>query len=148
MLAADGDGDPLAAAARIPATAWRAAHDALPGGAVLVHVPRAGYLPAVACATCRRPARCPACSGPLQLPRSSGQGPGCAWCARVWPAWTCPHCEGRGLLIDPDPAGRVQKLLAGEVDLVQELAPAAIETLKINPAVEVTARESFAVAYL
>jgi primosomal protein N' (replication factor Y) len=64
---------------------------------VLVQVPRAGYLPAVACATCRRPARCPACSGPLELPRSSGEGPGCAWCGRVWPAWTCPHCEGRRL---------------------------------------------------
>jgi primosomal protein N' (replication factor Y) (superfamily II helicase) len=96
-LAADGDGDPLATAARIPATAWRAAHDALPRGPVLVQVPRAGYLPAVACATCRRPARCPACSGPLRLPRSSGEGPGCAWCGRVWPTWTCPHCEGRRL---------------------------------------------------
>jgi primosomal protein N' (replication factor Y) len=94
-LAGDGDGDPLAAAARIPAAAWRVAHDALPRGPVLVHVPRAGYLPAVACATCRRPARCPACSGPLQLPRSSGEGPGCVWCGRVWPVWTCPHCEGR-----------------------------------------------------
>jgi primosomal protein N' (replication factor Y) (superfamily II helicase) len=96
-LAADGSGDPLAAAARIPATAWRAAHDALPRGPVLVQVPRAGYLPAVACATCRRPARCPACSGPLQLPRASGEGPGCTWCGRVWPAWSCPHCEGRRL---------------------------------------------------
>ncbi len=97
LLAADGDGDPLARAARIPASAWRAAHDALPAGPVLVQVPRAGYLPAVACATCRRPARCPACSGPLRLPHAYGEGPGCGWCGRVWPAWTCPHCEGRRL---------------------------------------------------
>ena len=97
-LAADAPGDPLAAAARIPTSAWRAAHDALPHGAVLVQVPHAGYLPGVACATCRAPARCPACAGPLRLQDAvAATGPICGWCGRVWPAWTCPHCQGRRL---------------------------------------------------
>ena len=85
-------------APRIPPIAWRAAHDALPRGPVLVQVPRAGYLPGVACATCRAPARCPACSGPLRLADArSSTGPVCGWCGRVWPAWRCPHCQGTRL---------------------------------------------------
>jgi primosomal protein N' (replication factor Y) len=97
-LAADGPGDPLATAARIPPAAWRAAHDALPHGPVLVQVPRAGYLPGVACATCRAPARCPDCSGPLRLADArSSTGPVCAWCGRVRTAWRCPHCQGTRL---------------------------------------------------
>ncbi len=97
-LAAEGPADTLAAGARIPPIAWRAAHDALPRGPVLVQVPRAGYLPGVACATCRAPARCPACSGPLRLADArSSTGPVCGWCGRVWPAWRCPHCQGTRL---------------------------------------------------
>ena len=51
-----------------------AAQPGLAGGArprckadapVLVQVPRRGYLPSVACADCRTPARCPHCAGPL-----------------------------------------------------------------------------------
>jgi primosomal protein N' (replication factor Y) (superfamily II helicase) len=96
--AADDGGDPLGAAARIPPVAWRVAHDALARGSVLVQVPRAGYLPGVACASCRRPARCPACSGPLQLPTAeTGEAARCGWCGRAWPAWACPHCSGRRL---------------------------------------------------
>src|SRR5581483_9762262 len=53
-------------AARLPSLAWRAARDALAAAApVLVQVPRRGYLPSVACAQCRTPARCPHCQGPL-----------------------------------------------------------------------------------
>jgi primosomal protein N' (replication factor Y) (superfamily II helicase) len=96
-MAGDTADDPLATAARVPAAAWRVAHDALPRGPVLVQVPRTGYLPAVACATCRRPARCPTCAGPLQLPGGHGEGPRCSWCGRGWPGWTCPHCQGRRL---------------------------------------------------
>ena len=60
--------DPAAAAARLPSLAWRAARDALAAGApVLVQVPRAG-LPArrSPAPSCRTPARCPACAGPLR----------------------------------------------------------------------------------
>ena len=62
--------DPAARAARMPAVAFEAARAALGAGApVLVQVPRRGYLPAVACARCREPARCRRCAGPLALPR-------------------------------------------------------------------------------
>jgi primosomal protein N' (replication factor Y) len=61
--------DPVARAVRIPAVAFTAARQALAGGEpVLVQVPRRGYIPALACAKCRVPARCRHCSGPLALP--------------------------------------------------------------------------------
>ncbi|WP_050591886.1 primosomal protein N' [Salinispora fenicalii] len=89
--------DPGAATARLPSLAWTVARDALAAGApVLVQVPRRGYLPAVACATCRAPARCPHCAGPLALPSARG-APVCRWCARVAAAYACPECRGRRL---------------------------------------------------
>ncbi len=74
--------DPAARAARLPSLAWRAAREALAAGTpVLVQVPRRGYQPALACAGCRRPARCRHCRGPLG--RHGGSGPPtCGWCAR------------------------------------------------------------------
>ncbi|HET9658497.1 MAG TPA: hypothetical protein VFP72_24305, partial [Kineosporiaceae bacterium] len=65
-----------AAAARIPPVAWRAVQDGLRRGSVLVQVPRAGYLPGLSCGRCRRPARCPACQGPLRLSAPVAGGPG------------------------------------------------------------------------
>ena len=56
--------DPGARAARIPTLAWRTAHEALARGPVLVQVPRAGYVPTLACASCRTLARCTECHGP------------------------------------------------------------------------------------
>src|SRR5690606_6847197 len=77
--------------------AWRAARDALAAGApVLVQVPRRGYLPAVACADCRTPARCPHCAGPLQLP-AAGQVATCRWCGRPAPDRRCARCGGQRL---------------------------------------------------
>ncbi|MBB5915825.1 primosomal protein N' (replication factor Y) [Nocardia transvalensis] len=61
--------DPVARAVRIPAVAFTAARKALAAGeSVLVQVPRRGYVPALACAKCRTPARCRHCNGPLALP--------------------------------------------------------------------------------
>ncbi len=61
--------DPMARAIRIPGTAFVAARRALAAGdPVLVQVPRRGYVPALACAKCRTPARCRHCNGPLSLP--------------------------------------------------------------------------------
>ncbi|MEN3309261.1 MAG: hypothetical protein V7603_5463 [Micromonosporaceae bacterium] len=82
-------------AARLPSLAWRAARDALAAEApVLIQVPRRGYLPAVACAQCRTPARCPHCHGPLALPAATGT-PACRWCARGAAGYACPVCGGR-----------------------------------------------------
>ncbi|MFF5056894.1 primosomal protein N' [Micromonospora sp. NPDC000663] len=89
--------DPGAATARLPSLAWTAARDAVRADLpVLVQVPRRGYLPSIACADCRTPARCAHCAGPLALP-SAGGTPACRWCARVAPAYACPQCGGRRL---------------------------------------------------
>ena len=68
-VAADGreDDDPAARAARMPPAAWRALQDGLTRGPVLVQVVRSGYLPGLSCQTCRQPARCPHCRGPVTL---------------------------------------------------------------------------------
>ncbi|ADG74751.1 primosomal protein N' (replication factor Y) - superfamily II helicase-like protein [Cellulomonas flavigena DSM 20109] len=85
-----------AAAARLPAPAWRALRDALADGPVLVQVPRAGYVPVVACVRCRTPARCGACHGPLGLTRGDGP-PSCGWCGRLATDRRCDECGATGL---------------------------------------------------
>ncbi|WP_298457709.1 primosomal protein N' [uncultured Cellulomonas sp.] len=85
-----------AAAARLPAPAWRAARDALATGPVLVQVPRAGYLPVVACARCRAVARCRRCAGPLAL-GAAGQVPQCRWCGTLAGGWRCAECGSAAL---------------------------------------------------
>lgn len=82
-----------ASAARFPRPAWELVRQALDDGPVLVQVPRAGYLPVVACARCRTPARCTTCHGPLGL-LSSAAAPSCRWCGRRADRWTCSECEG------------------------------------------------------
>ncbi|MEU1758058.1 primosomal protein N' [Micromonospora sp. NPDC005223] len=89
--------DPGAASARLPSLAWTTARDALRADLpVLVQVPRRGYVPSVACADCRAPARCEHCAGPLALPSAQGT-PACRWCGRVAAAYACPECGGRRL---------------------------------------------------
>ena len=95
LTSEDAARDEAAAAARIPHRAWEAARAALRTGAVLVQVARRGYVPALACQSCREPARC-SCGGPLQL-GGSGSVPQCAWCGAIVGAWTCPACGGRRL---------------------------------------------------
>ncbi len=85
--------DPAARTARIPSLALRTAREALESGPVLVQVPRAGYMPSLACQTCRSAARCPACHGPLGLASGSAQ-PTCRWCGLGAPSWTCRICGG------------------------------------------------------
>lgn len=85
-----------AAAARLPGAAWRAARDGLERGPVLVQVPRGGYLPAVACGTCRTLARCLACAGPLEVAAAGGVA-GCRVCGRPAASWRCPECGGTAL---------------------------------------------------
>lgn len=82
--------------ARLPTLAWRTAAEGLQHGPVLVQVPRAGYVPGLACARCRAPARCALCRGPLGSP-SGGASPACRWCAVVAAGWACPACGGSHL---------------------------------------------------
>lgn len=88
--------DPAARLARIPGQVLRTVRAALVDGPVLVQVPRGGYRPFLACATCREPARCPVCSGPLA---QTGRGgvPSCRWCGRPAVDHACPHCGSHGL---------------------------------------------------
>jgi primosomal protein N' (replication factor Y) len=103
--------DPAAVTARLPSVAWRAARDALAGGApVLVQVPRRGYLPAVTCATCRQPARCPVCAGPLAF-AAADAGPHCRWCGHIAGDFICPHCGARKVRAAVIGAGRTAEEL-------------------------------------
>jgi primosomal protein N' (replication factor Y) len=89
--------DAGAAAARLPSLAWRTTQAALAAGApVLVQVPRRGYVPALACARDRTPARCAVCSGPLAA-RGAQETPHCRWCGRPAGDWRCPTCGERRL---------------------------------------------------
>lgn len=92
----DEERDGPGARAHIPSSAWRAAREALQHGPVLLQVPRRGYLPAMSCASCRAPARCQHCHGPLALP-GPDRAPECRWCARSPSGFVCPHCEGTRL---------------------------------------------------
>jgi primosomal protein N' (replication factor Y) len=83
--------DPAARRTRLPHRALAAARSALETGPVLVQVPRAGYLAALACVRCRQPARCEQCQGPLAI--AQGQRfAGCRWCGRAATRWRCRHC--------------------------------------------------------
>lgn len=96
VLAAGSDDevarDEAARTARLPTLAWRTARDALRTGPVLVQVPRRGYVPGLACARCRTPARCTNCGGPLGLPAAQAT-PACQWCGRRAVYWRCGACD-------------------------------------------------------
>ncbi|MGJ5829524.1 primosomal protein N' [Streptomyces ossamyceticus] len=95
-----GDGelarDEAARAARLPSLAWQVARDGLRDGPVLVQVPRRGYVPRMACAQCREPARCRHCAGPLEAREGAGALV-CEWCGREEEGWHCPECGSRRL---------------------------------------------------
>jgi primosomal protein N' (replication factor Y) len=88
--------DPHARTARLPRTAYDAIRDGLTRGPVLLQTPRQGYATALACDTCRTPARCAVCTGPLRQ-TAAHQPPSCRWCAVEDRAWACGVCGGRGL---------------------------------------------------
>ncbi|MDQ1705441.1 MAG: hypothetical protein QOF18_1807, partial [Frankiaceae bacterium] len=93
----DAFDDPLARAARLPTIAWKTARDSLGAGRpVLVQVPRRGYLPTMSCESCRAPARCAICSGPLAR-SGPDQPPRCRWCGVTVAEWRCPHCGHAGM---------------------------------------------------
>jgi primosomal protein N' (replication factor Y) len=116
--------DAAARSARLPTLAWRIASDSLKRGApVLVQVPRRGYVPSLACARCRAPARCSAligsapqaslrtvCQGPLSS--TSGHAvPTCRWCGAIAGRWQCTVCGGDRLRAVVVGAGRTAEEL-------------------------------------
>ena len=105
--------DEAARSARLPNSAWQVAQTALATGPVLVQVPRRGYVPVLACQTCRQAARCAHCHGPLGV--SSGHAvPTCGWCGRLAGDWRCPRCGG----------DRLRAISVGERRTAEELGRA------------------------
>lgn len=105
--------DQVAAAARIPSTAWRMAREALIEGPVLVQVARPGYAPGMSCADCNSTARCRTCDGPIMQHRA-GAVPACAWCGALATDWRCEHCDGH----------RMRRRGAGSTRTAEELGRA------------------------
>ena len=90
----DVERDGASARAHLPSAAWRAAKSALERGPVLIQVPRRGYLPSLSCQTCREPARCTRCHGPLAL-NAGDAAATCGWCGSVAENFECSTCGGR-----------------------------------------------------
>jgi len=81
---------------RLPVEAAQVIRSGLGAGPVLVQVPRAGYLVALACQRCRVAVRCPDCNGPVVAARGARRL-ACAWCGRLVTDWQCATCGGRTL---------------------------------------------------
>lgn len=82
--------------ARLPDAAFRVVRDGLTRGPVLILVPRAGYLPIIACAQCGELATCTQCGGTLSI-RRDGEAPVCTRCGAVAAGWVCGECQGTRL---------------------------------------------------
>ncbi len=93
QVAADLAADPARSASRIPAVAIDILRTAVPSGPVLVSVPRAGYLPMLACQSCREPVGCPQCARPMQA-QGPDRRPSCRSHGAV-ADWRCPVCAGQ-----------------------------------------------------
>lgn len=82
-----------AAHSRLPHEVFTAIRAGLARGPVLVQVPRAGYLAALACGRCRTIARCAHCGHPLAGERSErGAAPVCRVCGVRPEGWRCGEC--------------------------------------------------------
>ncbi len=78
---------------RVTSAAFQAAREAVKTGPVLVQVARPGFAPSIVCESCRTPARCVACGGPLSA-AGRNRTPSCSWCGRVSGGFSCAHCQG------------------------------------------------------
>lgn len=78
---------------RLPSRAFLTAREAAATGPVLLQVARPGFSPTLVCASCRAPARCRACGGPLGAAHR-GATPVCGWCGRAARLWACGSCGG------------------------------------------------------
>ncbi|MCC3265156.1 primosomal protein N' [Arthrobacter gengyunqii] len=149
--------DPLAARARIPHAAWKAAQEGLARGPVLVQVARSGFSPALSCQECREPARCRACSGPLGLASRNGI-PSCRWCGRPEPVWSCGNCGGTQLRGSAAGAGRTAEelgrafpsvtVISSAGDHVRAEVPDAPALVVATPGAEPVAAAGYAAAIL
>jgi primosomal protein N' (replication factor Y) (superfamily II helicase) len=132
--------DPQARAARLPDLAFAAVRGALAAGfPALVSVPRRGYRPAIACARCRTPLRCPVCSGPLAQEADS-EVLTCRWCAKVQRDLECPECgshERRAMVIgDARTADELGRAFPG-VPVIRSSGAGIVDAVRGEPALVV-----------
>ena len=101
---------------RLPAVALGMARQALDHDLpVLVQVPRRGYIPTLLCGSCREPARCRRCNGPLRAGRMDAvYGPvelACGWCGAPETRFRCVACGSTALRAGVVGAGRTAEEL-------------------------------------
>ncbi len=153
----DSKRDPHAGGARVPKEAHDAVRWGLERGPVLVQTPRAGYVLRLSCDRCRTPARCTACSGPLQLTGPTTP-PRCRWCATEAPGWACAECGGRGLRAPvigdartADELGRAfapAPVVTSSGDRIRATVDAERRIVVATPGAEPVAEEGYAVVVL
>lgn len=81
---------------RLPEPVFTLVREALEKGPVLFVVPHSGYMPVVACNTCREPAQCSLCGGALRID-DPASAPSCTRCATKFPEYRCRQCGGTQL---------------------------------------------------
>ncbi|UVJ37856.1 primosomal protein N' [Arthrobacter sp. CJ23] len=152
--------DPLARIARLPGAAWKAAQQGLERGPVLVQVARSGYAPSLVCETCREPARCNSCTGPLAIsgPAGSSAVPQCRWCSTPAPQWRCSHCNSvrlrrgaAGVLRTAEELGRAfpgKAVVTSSGDHVKATVPDAPALVVATVGAEPVAPNGYAAALL
>ncbi|MDQ6658464.1 MAG: primosomal protein N' [Actinomycetota bacterium] len=150
--------DSAASMARLTPAAFAVARAAIAADrAVLVQVPRRGYLDALACLDCRRPARCRRCNGPLGL--NAGQRiPSCRWCGAPEAHFVCQACAGRELRAVGQGAKRTAEelgrafpgaaLITSAGDTIRESVPAGPAVVVATPGAEPTTEGGYGAALL
>lgn len=147
-----------AAASRMPREVFETVRTALRSGPVLVHVPRAGYLPALGCGRCRRPVTCSRCGGPVVRPAPADPAR-CRVCGTPAPRpWTCPHCAAHtmratvvGSTRTAEEWGRAfpaTRVLSSGGDHVLAEVGAAPAIVVATPGAEPTAADGYAAAVI
>ena len=154
--------DSAAARARLSPAAFSAARGALQAGApVLIQVPRRGYVPAVACTRCRRPAQCRHCRGPLGLTAPApgagplgltdpGPGPlgltapgahgvllSCRWCGKPEAHFRCGACGSDRLRAISVGAGRTAEEIGRAfpgIPVINSSGPKVLARVPVGPA--------------
>lgn len=135
----DLERDPTARVTRVPRDAYEVIRRGLERGPVLVHTPRRGYAPALACGTCRTPARCRTCHGPIRLVGASSD-PTCGWCGTVEQPWRCTACGGAALRASVIGDARTAEELGRTFPQVRVLSSSGakrVDELKDRPAIVV-----------
>ena len=148
---------------RLPAVALTMAREAIDVDApVLVQVPRKGYIPTLLCGSCRSPARCRRCNGPIRAGRMDAvYGPvdlACGWCGAPESGFSCVACGSRALRAGVVGAGRTAEELgrmfpgvrvrtSGGGDMLDSV-PASPAIIVSTPGAEPTAEGGYGAALL